>query len=164
MTWLTGKTIRWTFVDGPTAGATFEHSFNDDGSVTWRALDGQWKGATAREKSYVAVKVNEKTWVISYLAASGHTLTVVLNNGRWHAVKRSTLGMYPDGRAAAAKTMPLVELGPSPDYDKVMAACGGYGERVEKPGDLEAALRRGFDAVDKGMPALLNVITQPLDF
>ena len=92
------------------------------------------------------------------------TLTVVLNNGRWHAVKRSTLGMYPDGRAAAAKTMPLVELGPSPDYDKVMAACGGYGERVEKPGDLEAALRRGFDAVDKGMPALLNVITQPLDF
>ena len=79
MTWLTGKTIKWTFVDGPTAGATFEHSFNDDGSVTWRALDGQWKGATAREKSYVAVKVNEKTWVISYLAASGHTLTVVLN-------------------------------------------------------------------------------------
>ncbi|MBI2994777.1 MAG: thiamine pyrophosphate-requiring protein [Gammaproteobacteria bacterium] len=92
------------------------------------------------------------------------SLTVVLNNGRWHAVKRSTLGMYPDGRAAAAKAMPLVELGPSPDYEKVIAACGGHGERVEKPGDLEAALRRALAAVDKGTPALLNVITQPLDY
>jgi hypothetical protein len=25
------------------------------------------------------MKVNEKTWALSYLAASGHTLTVVLN-------------------------------------------------------------------------------------
>ena len=79
MTWLTGKTIRWTFVDGPTAGDTFDHSFNEDGSVTWRAVEGQWKGATARENSYVALKMNENIWVISYLAASGHTLTVVLN-------------------------------------------------------------------------------------
>jgi hypothetical protein len=76
---LIGKTIRWTFVDGPVAGWTFEHSFNEDGSVTWRIVDGQHKGATRREKSYAAVKVNETTWVISYLGASGNTLTVVLN-------------------------------------------------------------------------------------
>jgi len=76
---LTGKTIRWTFVDGPVAGTTFEHVFSDDGSVTWRILDGPHQGATAREKSYAAVKVNERTWAVSYLGASGHTLTVVLN-------------------------------------------------------------------------------------
>jgi hypothetical protein len=61
------------------AGTTFEHDFNADGSVTWRIVDGQHKGASAREKSYSAVKVGAQTWAISYLAASGHTLTVVLS-------------------------------------------------------------------------------------
>jgi phenolic acid decarboxylase len=79
MNWLAGKTIRWIFVDGPIPGTTFEHSFNEDGSVTWRIADGPHKGATVREKSYAAVKVTERIWAISYLAASGHTLTVVLN-------------------------------------------------------------------------------------
>ena len=76
---LTGKTIRWKFVDGSTAGITFEHELHEDGSITWRALDGAYKGASRREKSYTAVKVGEHVWAISYLAASGHTLTVLLN-------------------------------------------------------------------------------------
>jgi MoaF N-terminal domain len=76
---LAGKTIRWKFVDGPMAGTNFEHLFHDDGSVTWRMADGEHKGATRTEKSYGWVKVNDRTWAISYLAASGHTLTVVLN-------------------------------------------------------------------------------------
>jgi hypothetical protein len=76
---LTGRTIKWIFDDGPMAGATIEHSFNSDGTVTWTVLDGEMKGATRREKSYAAVEVSERTWAISYLAASGHTLTVVLN-------------------------------------------------------------------------------------
>jgi hypothetical protein len=76
---LTGKTIRWRFGDGPVAGMTFEHVFNEDGSVTWRIVEGADEGATAREKSFAAVRVNEKTWAVSYLGASGHTLTVVLD-------------------------------------------------------------------------------------
>ena len=76
---LAGKTIRWVFDDGPLAGVTFDHSFDGDGSVTWRMVDGQHQGATAREKSYGAVKVNESVWAVSYLAASGHTLTVILD-------------------------------------------------------------------------------------
>lgn len=79
MSSLTGKTIRWRFDDGPVAGMTFEHVFHEDGSVTWRYVDGEHEGATAREESYAAVKVNERTWAVSYLAASGHTLTVVLD-------------------------------------------------------------------------------------
>jgi len=63
---LAGKTIRWTFVDGPVASSTFEYSFNEDGSVTWRIVEGEHKGYTAREKSYAAVRVNERTWAISY--------------------------------------------------------------------------------------------------
>jgi hypothetical protein len=76
---LTGRTIRWRFDDGPVAGITFEHVFHEDGGVTWRYVDGDDKGASAREKSYTAVKVNARTWVVSYLAASGHTLTTVLD-------------------------------------------------------------------------------------
>ncbi len=76
---LAGKTIRWSFVDGPVPGVTFEHAFGEDGSVTWRIMDGEHKGASRREQPYAAVKVNERTWAISYLSASGHTLTVVLN-------------------------------------------------------------------------------------
>lgn len=96
---LTGKTIKWTFVDGPMPGTTFEHTFASDGSVTWRFADGPQEGASGHEKSYGAAKVSETTMAISYLAASGYTLTVVLNpeNGRmfgfasnnkeWYALK-----------------------------------------------------------------------------
>ncbi|HEY7840249.1 MAG TPA: thiamine pyrophosphate-requiring protein [Gammaproteobacteria bacterium] len=87
------------------------------------------------------------------------TLTVVMNNGRWHAVDRSTTGMYPDGRAAAAELMPLVALSPSPEFERIIEACGGHGERVEAPDQLEAALRRGLAKASAGTPALINVIT-----
>lgn len=79
MTSLSGKTIRWKFVDGTTAGTTFEHTFDPDGSIVWRALDGPYQGASRREKGFGAVRVNDQTWAVSYLAESGHTLTVVLD-------------------------------------------------------------------------------------
>ena len=56
--------------------------------------------------------------------------------------------------------MPLTELKPSPNFEKTIEICGGYGERVDKPDDLRAALQRGMDAVRAGTPALINVRTQ----
>ena len=91
------------------------------------------------------------------------TLTVVANNQRWHSVHSSTAAMYPNGKAVSGQTMPLVELSPSPKFELIIEACGGYGERVEDPGELTSALKRGLEAVAKGTPALLNVITQPWD-
>ena len=88
------------------------------------------------------------------------TLTVVLNNRRWHAVHASTVGMYPEGLAANSSAMPLVDLEPSPRFEMIMQACGGHGERVEDPGELLPALKRGLEQVAAGKPALLNVITQ----
>ena len=76
---LAGKTIRWTFADGPMPGMLIEHTFDADGGVTWRFVDGPHKGASGREKSYAAAQVNDKTIALSYLAASGHTLTVILS-------------------------------------------------------------------------------------
>ena len=76
---LVGRTIRWVFDDGPMAGTTVDHRFGQDGSVTWSIHDGPHKGASMREETYAATAVNDKTWVVSYRAASGHTLTAVLN-------------------------------------------------------------------------------------
>ena len=43
-------------------------------------------------------------------------------------------------------------------YDKVVEALGGYGEFVENPVDIRAALER---AIASGKPALVNVCTDP---
>jgi acetolactate synthase I/II/III large subunit len=56
--------------------------------------------------------------------------------------------------------MALTELKPSPDYEKVIETCGGRGEKVEDPGDLVPALRRGLETVRAGTPVTLNVQTQ----
>ena len=74
-----GKTISWIFTDGPMAGIPIEHTFNEDGTVVWRIVGGSMKGSSAKEKEYAAIKITDKVYAVSYLAASGHTLTVVLN-------------------------------------------------------------------------------------
>jgi len=76
---LRGRTLRWTWTEGPTAGWTHEHVFNEDSTVVWRFIEGPQKGQSAHEKEYAAVKVADDVCVVSYLAASGYTLTVVLN-------------------------------------------------------------------------------------
>jgi acetolactate synthase-1/2/3 large subunit len=43
-------------------------------------------------------------------------------------------------------------------YDKMVEALGGYGEFVEKPEDIRAAIERAFAS---GKPALVNVCTDP---
>ncbi len=88
------------------------------------------------------------------------TLTMVSNNAEWFAVRRATTSMYPDGRAAKSNTLPLVELAPSPSFEKTIEACDGHGEKVEDPADLPAALERSFKAIDDGRSALLNIVTR----
>jgi acetolactate synthase I/II/III large subunit len=91
------------------------------------------------------------------------TLTIIANNQVWHAVRQSTLDVFPGGHAAKANIMPLTELKPTPDYEKVITTCGGVGEKVEQPEQLLPALKRAFEAVRSGTPALVNVITQGRD-
>lgn len=88
-----GKTIRWTYEDGPVAGKTFEHVFATDGTVSYREA-GSEKGATpstngkqrsektsGREPSirYEHARINDDVHAVSYLASSGYTLTSVLD-------------------------------------------------------------------------------------
>jgi acetolactate synthase-1/2/3 large subunit len=96
-------------------------------------------------------------------AAAMHRLPVlfvVVNNAMWGAVRRATLGMYPQGEAAKSNKPPFIDLDDLPAFEQVCAAAGGYGERVEDPDELPAALARALKAVDGGQQALLNVICQ----
>ena len=59
-----------------------------------------------------------------------------------------------------SSVMPLTELRPSPDFEKVVETCGGYGEKVTTAAELLPALERSLDKVRSGTPATLNVMTQ----
>jgi phenolic acid decarboxylase len=79
---ITGKTIRFTWTEGPTKGETHEHVFNADGSVDYRKVSGGSAGdKTAHEKKYGVARVSDQVYVVSYLAASGFTLTVAIDFG-----------------------------------------------------------------------------------
>jgi acetolactate synthase-1/2/3 large subunit len=83
-----------------------------------------------------------------------HNLPVVMivgNNGMWALEKYPMQQMYGGWDVAA-------DLRQDTGYDEIVQALGGAGETVSKPGDLAAALRRGFDS---GVPYLVNVLTDP---
>ena len=86
-------------------------------------------------------------------------LVVIFNNQCWNAVKQATQGMYPQGWAVKTNNFPLCELSPSPAYEMICEANGGYGERVEDPKELLPALQRALRVVrEEQRQALLNVI------
>ncbi|HIK68989.1 MAG TPA: thiamine pyrophosphate-requiring protein [Pseudomonadales bacterium] len=91
------------------------------------------------------------------------TLTIVANNERWHSVHSATKGMYPDGYSVNAVAMPLVDLAPSPEFHKIIEACGGLGRLVESVDQLPHALAWALDIVAAGRSVLLNVLTDPWD-
>jgi acetolactate synthase I/II/III large subunit len=87
-------------------------------------------------------------------------LTVIYNNALYGAVRRATLDMYGHGIASEADGRLLADL-PAPAFEKIMLAHGGHGERVDRPSELPAALKRAAAAVHGGQQALVNVICPP---
>ena len=45
-------------------------------------------------------------------------------------------------------------------YYEVVRGLGGYSERIERPGDVAAALKRGIESTCGGQPAVLEFITR----
>jgi hypothetical protein len=83
-----GKTIRFTFQDGPMAKKTYEHIFEEDGTVRFYEVGGDIKRADAHVHAqepktapnhYEAMRVRADVWAVSYLSAAGYTLTAVLD-------------------------------------------------------------------------------------
>src|SRR5262249_42477208 len=98
----------------------------------------------------------------AHLAAQLHHLpflTVIFNNAAWEAVERATRSVHPTGWAASTGPFPLSGLAPAPDYETIVRAFGGHGERVEDPAELPAALRRALRVVrEENRQAVLNII------
>ena len=89
-------------------------------------------------------------------------LTVVLNNGLYNAVHKTTRMVYPTGHAARANAMPLTSLEPAPDYAMLVRASRGHGERVEDPLALPGAIARALHVVrHERRQALLDVVVRP---
>jgi acetolactate synthase-1/2/3 large subunit len=75
---------------------------------------------------------------------------VLGNNGIWGLEKHPMQAFF--GYDVAA------DLRQETRYDKIVESVGGYGERVTSPDEIGPALKRAFDA---GVPALLNILTDP---
>lgn len=92
-----GKTIRLKWTQGPTKGATHEHVFHEDGTVEWYDPKSG-PGAEPKERpKYAAFQAADRVYAVSYLAASGYTLTVVLNfqNSRMVGFASSAKDWHP---------------------------------------------------------------------
>jgi hypothetical protein len=107
---IAGRTIRWSFEDGPTAGKTYQHAFHDDGSVEFVAVeDGRPRGTPKREPRYHAFEVAPGVILVSYLSDSGFTLTVAMSfadsklygfasdSKQWHPVAGTLEVVEPNG-------------------------------------------------------------------
>jgi len=70
---------------------------------------------------------------------------------------------YPDGVGTTTNDFLGTAIDPSPDYAVLVQACRAYGETVEDPADVEAAIRRGLDRVHAGQAAVLDVRIAKLD-
>ena len=77
---LSGRILRWAFEEGPTAGGTYEHTFEPNGGVMFRKVDGTESGKLTRVDQYASYEVAPEVHLVSYLAPeSGYTLTVAMN-------------------------------------------------------------------------------------
>jgi acetolactate synthase-1/2/3 large subunit len=77
-------------------------------------------------------------------------VSVIGNNGIWGLEKHPMEMIY--GYSVVA------ELRPETRYDEVARALGAHGELVSAPDQLGPALQRAFDS---GLPAVVNVLTDP---
>ena len=81
-------------------------------------------------------------------------VVVVVNNGGWGDVRHEQRMWYGDqaDQGAVLSTM---------RYDLLAEAVGGRGERVTEPDQLRPALERAFKASEQGVPAVVDVTTDP---
>ena len=84
-------------------------------------------------------------------------MIVLFNNYGYHSQKSGVPRFFPDGYAVKNQDFIGISINPSPDYATIARAFDGYGEKVEEPGEVRAALQRGLKAVAGGQVALIDV-------
>ena len=89
-------------------------------------------------------------------------LIVLFNNMGYLSQKSGVPRYFPDGWAVRGKKFVGISIAPSPDYGTIARAFDGYGEKVEEPGQVRAALKRGLKAVAGGQVALIDIRLEPV--
>ncbi|MBI2918664.1 MAG: hypothetical protein HYY01_11840 [Chloroflexi bacterium] len=85
-------------------------------------------------------------------------LVVLFDNQSYAAMKRGTRESFPGGWSERTETFYGADILPRPDYGALASAYGGYGVSVERPEQLEGALRQALDQVQRGRLALVDVV------
>ena len=101
----------------------------------------------------------------SFFAVGRHyalpTLTVLVDNSGWAAVKTATARVYPQGHAARQDSFQS-QLAAGMEFTKVAEAAGAFGLAVDDPARVDEALFRCLQEVRAGRPALLHARITPL--
>jgi hypothetical protein len=83
-----GKTVRFTFDDGPMAKKMFEHSFGENGRLSFHMVGGDASTIAKKDEKgprepgdtkYQTASIRDDLCVVSYLSSAGYTLTTVLD-------------------------------------------------------------------------------------
>lgn len=90
-------------------------------------------------------------------------MIVLLNNHGFLSQKQGIPRLYPQGWAVRTSTFIGTSITPSPDYALLAGIFGGYGERVEEPGEVRPALQRGLEAIASGRLALIDMRLAPVN-
>ena len=101
-----------------------------------------------------------------YGAAQEHNLpflTIMFNNHGYLSQKSGVPRYYPDGWAVKTGNYSGLHITPCPEYSTIITAFGGYGERVEDPGEIRKAVERGLETLKNGQSALLDVRLKPVE-
>ena len=80
-------------------------------------------------------------------------VVIVFNNRAYMAVKNQFRG--PEERIKIAAELGAELVGPELNFARIADSFGIFGQRVEEPGQIEAALKR---ALDQSGPALVDVV------
>jgi acetolactate synthase-1/2/3 large subunit len=88
-------------------------------------------------------------------------LIVLCNNQGYASQAWNVQKYFPEGAAVRTGNYYGRVIDPTPEYWKLAAAFGGYGERVSTPESLEPAIQRGLAAIANGQFALLDVLVTP---
>ena len=84
-------------------------------------------------------------------------LILLFNNAKYAAMQFYHDKFYPSGTSMATKDYYGVEL-KGVKYEEAAAMVGGYGCRVETPGELQDALDKALEALASGKSAIINMI------
>ncbi|HXG36157.1 MAG TPA: thiamine pyrophosphate-requiring protein [Dehalococcoidia bacterium] len=139
--------------------------FGSGGASLGYALGAALGAKLARPEKDVVAMVGDGSFVFgrptaAFWAAEKYNLpflTIILNNQRHFATRESWEKHIPDSAAQRAGNFVGVDIEPSPDYEVLIQACRGYGERVEDPDEVLPAIQRGLERTRNGQAALLDM-------